>query len=49
MILGETPASWMMKGILDFLIGDSPEASALRQIFVFFVVPILNPDGKLLY
>jgi murein tripeptide amidase MpaA len=35
----------MMKGVLDFLIGDSPEAIILRDYFVFKVVPMLNPDG----
>ena len=42
---GETPASWMMKGMIEFLIGDSPQAQLLRQIFVIYIVPILNPDG----
>ena len=42
---GETPASWMMKGMLDFLTGNSPQAQLLRQVFVLFIVPILNPDG----
>lgn len=42
---GETPASWMMKGMLDFLTSDTASAKLLRQIFVIFVVPILNPDG----
>ena len=42
---GETPASWMMKGMLEFLTGDSPQAQLLRQIFVIYIVPILNPDG----
>lgn len=42
---GETPASWMMKGILDFLTSDTPQAKLLRQEFVIFIVPILNPDG----
>lgn len=42
---GETPASWMMKGIIDFLIGDSVEASQLRHNYVIYIVPILNPDG----
>lgn len=44
---GETPASWMMKGFLDFLTSDCPEACLLRQSFVFFIVPILNPDGSM--
>ena len=42
---GETPASWMMKGILDFITSDSPQAALLRQVFVIFIVPMLNPDG----
>ena len=42
---GETPASWMMKGILEFLTGESPQAQLLRQLFVIYIVPILNPDG----
>jgi hypothetical protein len=42
---GETPASWMMKGMLEFLTGDSPQAHLLRQAFVIYIVPILNPDG----
>jgi hypothetical protein len=42
---GETPASWVMKGALDFLTGDSQAAQLLRQNFVFFIVPMLNPDG----
>ncbi|CAN0554465.1 unnamed protein product [Ectocarpus sp. 8 AP-2014] len=42
---GETPASWMMRGMLDFLTGDSAEAGLLRSLFVFKIVPMLNPDG----
>jgi len=42
---GETNASWMMKGMLDFLLGDTPEAIRLRDAFVFRIVPMLNPDG----
>jgi len=42
---GETQASWMMKGVLDFLTGDSPQARLLRSLFVFKIVPMLNPDG----
>ena len=42
---GETPASWMMKGMLEFLTGESPQAVLLRQIYVIYIVPILNPDG----
>ena len=42
---GESNASWMMKGALDFLVSHTPEAKALRENFVFKIVPILNPDG----
>ena len=42
---GETVASFIMQGILDFLTGPSPEAEALRDTFVFKIVPMLNPDG----
>jgi cytosolic carboxypeptidase protein 2/3 len=42
---GETPASWIMKGFLDFCTGSSDAAKLLRKLFVFKVVPMLNPDG----
>ncbi|KAK2949852.1 putative Cytosolic carboxypeptidase Nna1 [Blattamonas nauphoetae] len=45
---GETPASFIMKGILDFLTGSSIEAHLLRENFVFKVIPMLNPDGVIL-
>ena len=42
----ETSASWMIKGLIDFLTdGDNPEAKWLRDHFVWKVVPMLNPDG----
>jgi len=42
---GETNASWMMKGFLDFLTSNSQDAKLLRENFIFKVVPMLNPDG----
>lgn len=42
---GETNGSWMMKGLLDFLISDSSDAQILRDVFVFKIIPMLNPDG----
>lgn len=42
---GETNASWMMKGVLDYLSSDCHSAVALREKFVFKIIPILNPDG----
>ncbi|CAF4100629.1 unnamed protein product [Adineta steineri] len=42
---GETNSSWMMKGLLDFLLSDSADAKLLRDTFVFKIIPMLNPDG----
>lgn len=43
---GETVSSWMMKGVLDFLLDpNSPESYLLREYFIFKIIPMLNPDG----
>lgn len=42
---GESQASWMMKGVLDYITGPSLEAHELRDQFIFKMVPMLNPDG----
>ncbi|XP_066543208.1 cytosolic carboxypeptidase 3 [Amia ocellicauda] len=42
---GETNSSWVMKGLLDWLLGSSHDAALLRDSFVFKLVPMLNPDG----
>lgn len=42
---GESVGSWMMKGVIDFLTSDWDEAKALRKLFIFKVIPMLNPDG----
>lgn len=42
---GESNSSWMMKGIIDFLVSNCPEAKVLREKFVFKIIPMLNPDG----
>ncbi|XP_066500022.1 cytosolic carboxypeptidase 1 isoform X2 [Hoplias malabaricus] len=42
---GETNASWVMKGTLEFLMSSSPLAQSLRESYIFKVVPMLNPDG----
>ncbi|XP_059479393.1 cytosolic carboxypeptidase 2-like [Neocloeon triangulifer] len=42
---GETPASFMMKGLIDFLTGNSAPAKELRSKFIFKLIPMLNPDG----
>ncbi|XP_031409262.1 cytosolic carboxypeptidase 2 [Meleagris gallopavo] len=42
---GESGGSWAMQGFLDFILSAAPDAQLLRQLFVFKVVPMLNPDG----
>ncbi|XP_077424585.1 cytosolic carboxypeptidase 4 [Vanacampus margaritifer] len=42
---GESNASWVMKGTLEFLCSWDPIAKALRESFVFKIIPMLNPDG----
>ena len=42
---GESPASYMMDGVISFLCGGSEVAKRLRKIAVFKIVPMLNPDG----
>ena len=44
---GETVGSYVVKGIIDFLMGDSEEAKKLRELYVFKIVPMMNPDGVL--
>lgn len=45
---GETVSSFIVEGIIQFLIGDSDAAKKLRDTYVFKVIPMLNPDGVVL-
>ncbi len=45
---GETPASYVCHGLIEFLISDHQIAKVIRQYIVFMIVPMLNPDGVVL-
>ena len=42
---GETPASFLLDGILLSILANDTRGAALRNNFVFKIVPVLNPDG----
>lgn len=42
---GESNASWVLKGTLEFLCSSDPVAESLREAYIFKVIPMLNPDG----
>ena len=45
---GESNASIIMNGTIDYLISDYEGAKYLRNNFVFKVIPMLNPDGVII-
>lgn len=45
---GESNSSFIVEGIIKFLISDEEAALRLRSTFVFKVVPMLNPDGVII-
>ncbi|XP_060708839.1 cytosolic carboxypeptidase 4 [Hemiscyllium ocellatum] len=42
---GESNASWVIKGTLEFLMSNDPIARSLRESYIFKIIPMLNPDG----
>jgi len=42
---GESNASLMMDGTLEYLVSEEEGAKYLRDNFVFKIIPMLNPDG----
>ena len=45
---GESNASFIVEGILQFLVSDDEDAKYLRNNFVFKIIPMLNPDGVII-
>lgn len=42
---GETPGSFVLDSLLQILLSNDPRAVAIRNAFVFKIIPVLNPDG----
>ena len=42
---GESNSSFIMEGIIEFVLSNEKEARILRDNYVFKIIPILNPDG----
>ena len=42
---GETNSSFAMQGFLQYITSSNPDALLLRKMFVFKIIPMLNPDG----
>ena len=41
----ETPCSWSLEGLIDYITGSSKEAYEIRNKMVFYILPFSNPDG----
>lgn len=41
----EVGGSWMLEGLLDWLLDEGPQAQELLRRARFLVIPVLNPDG----
>jgi len=45
---GESNSSFIMNGVIDYLISNEDKADQLRNAFVFKIIPMLNPDGVII-
>lgn len=45
---GETHGSWMLHGVMHFLLSSHPVATSLREKLIFLIVPMANPDGVIM-
>ena len=42
---GESNSSYVIQGLIEFLLSNDTKASNLRKHYIFKIVPMLNPDG----
>ena len=42
---GESNSSYIIQGLIEFLLSNDPRAENLRKHYIFKIVPMLNPDG----
>ena len=42
---GESNGSYVVQGVIEFLLSNNIAAKKLRKYFIFKIVPMLNPDG----
>jgi len=45
---GESNSSFMVEGMIKFLVSDHKDAEVLWNAYVFKIVPMLNPDGVII-
>ena len=48
LIYSEANGSFIIEGIIKFLIGNSIVAIKLRNSYLFKIIPMLNPDGVII-
>lgn len=41
----EQPANWHLEALINNIVADTPEARDMRRETVFYIVPMINPDG----
>ncbi|EAR98396.2 zinc carboxypeptidase family protein (macronuclear) [Tetrahymena thermophila SB210] len=45
---GESPSSFVCQGLISYLLSDQESSKFLRQIYIFKIIPMVNPDGVVL-
>ena len=45
---GESNSSYIIEGLINYLVSNEKEAETLRNRFVFKIIPMLNPDGVII-